>query len=203
MTDAPVHPNWIPDSNRWGLPTPPSWFLQRLFDFDPLLVLVPSRKKVKKERPAYLLCRHRQYSAGLGDVAMMDNKHPDTNMCVALGVVPIAPLRFKQNQTNFTQQGLESLLADLRSRDTWAVTGGPMGNADALVDAIEDAENREKQKQHRNLWDSFYHRGRDAYRSLTARVGRRNKRASDFHGVARTPTSTPRTSQRVTLTDAT
>lgn len=179
--------NWIADQNRWNLPEPPPWFLKRLWDFDAMLVLVPSRQLVVGESPAYLLCRRRQHSAGLGDVALLDNKHPDTNMCYAHGVVPIGPLRFKAGVTTFTQGGCDALLAELRARDTWAVTGGHDGDADKLVDQIEYEEKRADDKQRQGLRDMFYHRARDAYRSLKARTGQRNKRASDFHGVARTP----------------
>ena len=181
--------NFIADVNTWKLPEPPEWFLKRLYDFDPLLLLVPSRVKVTGESPAYLLCRRRQHTAGLGDVAMLDNKHPDTNMCYGLGVIPIAPLRFKKNANQFTEAGCESLLRELRERDTWALSGGATGNADAVVDHVEAQEQLQTQAQQRALRDSFYYRARDAYRSLKARTGQRNKRASDFHGVAQ---STPR-----------
>jgi len=179
--------NWVADTNKWKLPEPPEWFLKRLFDFDPMLVLVPSRVKAKGSTPAYLLTRRRQHSAGLGDVAMLDNKHPDTNMCYALGVVPIAPLRFNRNVNTFTEAACQSLIADLKARDVWAVTGGPTGNADKLVDIIEAQEEAVKVAERKSLKDRFYHMGRDAYRSLKARTGQRNKRASDFHGVAPTP----------------
>lgn len=185
--------NWIPDTNRFKLPTPPAWFLQRLWDFDPILVLIPSRVSVKGATPAYLLCRRRQHSRGLGDVAMLDNKHPDTNMCYVHGLVPIAPLRFNNGATTFTEAGCNSLLAELRARDTWAVTGGHDGDADVLVDKIEAAERAQATRERQSLRDMFYHRARDAYRSLKARTGQRNKRASDFHGVARQP----RTGQRI------
>lgn len=189
--------NWIADKNRYNLPTPPGWFLQSLFDFDNQLVLIPSRKKVKGERPAYLLCRRRLRSSGLGDVAMLDNMHPDTNMCYAHGVVPIAPLRFKANQVGFTRGGLNSLLTDLRSRDSWALTGGPDGDADATWKAVEAQEQSIEARERHNLRDMFYHRARDAWRSLKARTGQRNKRASDFHGVA----PNPKPSGGVILTD--
>jgi hypothetical protein len=189
--------NFIADVNKWKLPEPPEWFLKRLYDFDPMLVLVPSRVKALGESPAYLLCRRRQHSAGLGDVAMLDNKHPDTNMCYGLGVVPIAPLRFKKNVNQFTEAACESLLKELRARDTWAQADAA-GGVDALVDRIEAQEDAAKRAQSAAIRDSFYHRARDAYRSLKARTGQRTKRASDFHGAA----PKPQPKQRVILTDA-
>ena len=202
--------NYIPDSNRFRLPEPPAWFLQGLYEFDPRLVIVPSRIKVKKEQPAYLLCMRRQYSAGLGDVAMLDNKHPDTNMCYAHGLLPIAPLRFKKGVKTFTQGGLNSLIADLKSRNTWALSGGPTGDTDKIWKDVEYAEEQAEQKRKTGLRDMFYHMARDAYRSLKARTGQRNRRASDYHGIARpqrnklpaSPMPKPPSGQRVILTDA-
>lgn len=190
--------NWIADDNPFNLPAPPEWFLKRLFDFDAQLVLIPSRREVLGVPPAYLLCRRRLYSANAGDVLMLDNKNPDTNMCFVHSVLPIAPLRFNNGATTFTETGCDSLLTELRSRDTWALTKAGGGNEDAAWEAVEAAEAAQKQKQRTNLREDFYHKARDAYRSLKARTGQRNKRASDTR-VAPTPPQP----QRVTLTDAT
>lgn len=188
--------NWIADRNTFKLEEPPAWFMQGLYDFDHLLALVPSRVKAE-----YLLVRRRQLTAGLGDVAMLDNKSPDTYMCYSHGVLPIAPLRWKDNSARmWTQAALESLLTELRGRDAWALGGGPNGNPDAAWQAVEYAETLQERKEKTALKDKFYQLGRDAYRSLKARTGQRNKRASDYHGVARTQ---PKRSQGVILTDAT
>ena len=194
-----AHVNYVEDVNRWHLPTPPAWFLARLFDFDPDLMLVPSRTLIVGERPAYLLCRRRRRSAGFGDVAMLDNKHPYTNMCYTLGVVPIGPLRFKEGVNTFTQQGLVSLLDELRGRDNWRVTGGDLSKGEMLADMVEAQECKDEQAQRASFKDAIAHMARDAYRSLKARTGQRNKRASDYHGVARAPRPTK---QPVILTDA-
>lgn len=185
--------NWIGDRNTFRLEEPPAWFMQALWDFDHQLVILPSRKKAE-----YLLARRRQLTAGMGDVALMDNKAPDTYMCYTHGVIPIAPLRWKDNSTRmWTQAALDSLLTELRGRDAWALGAGPDGNPDAAWQAVEAAEARQKQKDHRALREKFYQLGRDAYRSLQARTGQRNKRASDHHGVARNTQT-----ERVILTDA-
>lgn len=199
-----IHAGWIADRNRFGLEKPPDWFLTGLLEYDEQLVIIPSQK-----RRQYLLCRRRKLTAGLGDVAMLDNKHPDTNMCYAHGVLPIAPLRWKKTQTDagmFTQQNLTSLIATLRERDAWlkaeqlGVGGGPnlkAGHEYAVADDVDLFDEEQERRQDKQLRDNFYHMGRDAWRSLQARMGWRNKRASDFHGVAR-----PQTSGGVILTDA-
>lgn len=185
--------NWIADTNSFKLEEPPSWFMQALYDFDHQLVLLPSRKKAE-----YLLARRRSLTAGMGDVAMLDNKAPDTYMCYTHGVIPIAPLRWKDNTAKvWSQTALDSLLAELRSRDAWALGGGPGGDPDAAWKAVEHTEALQERKEKRALREHFYHLGRDAYRSLKARTGQRNKRASDYHGVAR-----DKQTGRVILTDA-
>ncbi len=193
---AEVHTGWIEDRNPFKLERPPDWFLTGLVGYDAQLVLIPSRFKQQ-----YLLCRRRQFTAGLGDVAMMDNKNPDTNMCYAYHVLPIAPLRWEKSKSNtgmFTQQNLESLIETLKERDAWAVRE-TLGSKEeyAVADAWMQSERDREKRQDAALHEKFYHMGRDAWRSLTARVGSRNKRASDFHGVAAPPKE-----QRVILTDA-
>ncbi len=192
--------NYIADRNRFNLSTPPDWWLSKLSDFDHMLVIVPSRRDRK-----YLLCRRRQYSAGLGDVAMVGNAHPDTNMCHGYGIVPIAPLKFRTKTPAWTQKTLDSLIAELKLRDTWAVTGGPAHLAPnpewaekKLVDHLEDHDKAVATKDRADLRDMFYHRARDAWKSLQARAGWRNKRASDYHGTAPKPQPlTPRPGQRI------
>ena len=190
--------NWIPDTNRWNLEAPPAGFLVELQNFDSELVVIPSRFK-----RGYLLTRRRGYTAGLGDVAMVDNRHPDTNMMYQHGLLPVASLNFSGTWTTAT------LFAQLRARDTWAITGGPTSTLrdageklERLAGVMDAADQKIEHKRRADLKSDFYHRGRDAWRSMMARVGRRNKRASDYHGVARETPAKPHPEQRVILTDA-
>ena len=170
-----VNSAWIADTNRFGLPKPPPWFLTALTAYDDQLAIIPGRK----ER-GYYLVRRRQHSAGLGDVAMIDNSHPDTNMFVVHGVLPIGELVFKGGAVTWTQKSVQDLIAELKRRDNWAATGGPDGDAvKKICEPLEYEEARAKAKRRATLWDDFHHRGRDAWRSLQARTGSRNKRATD------------------------
>lgn len=150
-------PNWIADINPFNLSEPPAWWLAKLYDFDHMLVLIPSRKQSK-----YMLARRRQLTAGIGDVAMLDNKNPDTLMLYSHQAVPVGYLNFSGNWT------IDSLLADLKARDVWA-----HGGADKVIAIVEDAEADAEIKRHRELRDNMDHRARDAYRSLKARTGQR------------------------------
>jgi hypothetical protein len=133
---------------------------------------------------------------------MMDNQHPDTNMLYQYQLMPVSHLNFSGVWAT------ETLFAQLRARDTWAITGGPTSQIrdageklEQLARVMDDAERADERKEREGLKDKFYHMGRDAWRSMQARIGTRNKRASDYHGVAR---STPVKTQQapVTLTDA-
>lgn len=184
-TQPQLPANWIADRNPNKLPTPPAWALKKLWDFDHLLVLVPSRNKpVLGERPQYLLCRRAVMSAGLGKEALMENQHPDTWMCQEHSLVPIAPLRWKSGETTWRERDVDLFIAELKARDTWAISGGPNGDADKVVDHIEAMERHAEEVQRASIRDMFFHRGRDAWRSMQARIGARNHRASDYHGHA-------------------
>lgn len=154
--------NWISDNSK--MPMPPVWWLRQLYDFDSQLVLIPSR-----QRPgAYVLARRPQHSRGLDPVVrwMQNDKASipgDTMLCHEYKVVPVC-LIYKQSDG----WSIDNILNDLRSRDTWAA-----GGANAFVDQIEDQEAAEEKKAQRSLWENMYQRGKDAYRSYTARTGSR------------------------------
>jgi len=182
-----VAANYVEGDNPFHLSAPPEWWLQRLYDFDHLLVVFPSRHSRQ-----YILARRRLHSAGLGDVAMLDNKHPDTNFCYIHGLVPLnMPLRVK-GLNPWTENSIADVTAALRRRDTWQYTGGPQAADDkayaaADVVAADDAKDHSKIRAENR--DNIYHRARDAWRSMLARMGSRNRRASDYHGVARPASS--------------
>lgn len=177
--------NYIEGENPFGLGAPPDWWLQRLFDFDHMLVMFPSKRTRQ-----YILARRRLHSVGIGDVAMLDNKHPDTNFCYMHGLVPInMPLRVAPGAVSpWTEASSADVLTALRLRDTWAFTGGANakdGKEYAAADAVAEDDEKARRALKRNTRDMFYHRARDAWRSMMARIGSRSKRASDYHGVAR------------------
>lgn len=183
--------NYIERENPAGLKSPPDWWLARLRDFDHMLVLFPSAMPVPKDvayTGKYILARRRLYSAGLGDVAMLDNKHPDTNFCYAHALVPLnMPLTVKGTNP-WTENSIADVLDFLRSRDTWRYTGGGDATGEkqyAADDQLAKVEAVEVRKERVTFKDNIRHRAKDAWRSLLARVGSRNKRASEYHGVAR------------------
>jgi hypothetical protein len=142
---------------------PPTYWLQRLFDFDNMLVVFPSFV-----RPyAYVLARRRQRSAGLTDKAIDSTlTHPDTKAALARGLVPVT-LIFRTGTT----WSIDNILASLRARDVWA-HGGP----DKFADTLDAADERDKQKIKADIRDDMWTRSGDAWRSYQARTGQRNHR---------------------------
>jgi len=189
--------NWNGDINPFHMEQPPEWWLQGLYDFDHQLVIIPSQMKAQ-----YLLTRRRSLTQVSEDVILHENKSLDTTFCVRHRLIPIAPLKWKTGAgRTFTQLNLDSLLSNLRARDSWALTKATATeDPDAAWKAVEAQERAVEKMERSALRDKFYHMGRDAYRSMKARTGQRNKRASDYHGVAATPQ--PQAEQRVVLTDA-
>lgn len=148
--------NFIPDNER--VAAPPAYVLQRLFDFDAMLVLLPSRLVPF----AYIIARRRQYSAGYTDKALDSTiDQPDTKLCMAHGLVPVS-LMYKIGPT----WNIDPVLASLKARDTWAVGGGD--KAADLMDA-EDAKVEAANKK--LVRDDMWNRSGDAYRSYKARTG--------------------------------
>ena len=105
---------YIADNPR--METPPEWFLQRLFDYDSQLVLLPSRYKPY----AYVIARRSRLGRrGLTGNAIADTiTQPDTLMCMLYGCVPVC-LMFKHGP----QWAVDGVLAKLKARDLWAAGG--------------------------------------------------------------------------------
>ncbi len=151
--------NYIADNER--MEAPPPYFLQRLFDFDNMLVLIPSRHVPF----AYVVARRRQFSKGLSDKAIQGSiQQPDTLMCLHYGVVPVC-LMFKTGPS----WSPDGLLRDLAARDLWA-----HGGADKVADMLEEQEAAEKEKIRQATRDDIWNRSGAAWESYKARTGQNN-----------------------------
>jgi len=184
--------NFILDNVR--MEVPPLYVLQRLFDFDNMLVLVPSRNVPF----AYVIARRKQFSRGLSDKALEGTiRQPDTLMCLHYGLVPVC-LMYKTGPS----WDIEEVIRSLAARDMWA-HGGPDKVAD-LLEAQEEAEQARIKKQNR---DSIWERSGDGWRSYQARTGASSIKFSDNYKsrqerrtVETAPSSSTVASGLVTLT---
>src|SRR5207237_219371 len=100
---------WIADNEN--APQPPEYFRQRIYDYDAMLVLMPSR-----DTPgAYVLARRKQFTPGLTDAALSGvYTKADTRMCILNGAVPVCMMHHSG-----TGWDPEPLIAKLMARDTW------------------------------------------------------------------------------------
>lgn len=165
MSTAPLR-NWNPDGR--SIDAPPAYFLQRLYDFDAELVLMPSR-----EQPgAYVLGRRKQWGPGLTQAAVdAVYTKADTKMAILAGCVPVCMV-FKPVSGNWIPDGLIRTLA---ARDLWA-----HGGADKVADMLEAQEDAADKANKKAIRDSIYERSGDAWRSYQARTGQSSIKFKDM-----------------------
>jgi hypothetical protein len=168
--------NFIPDNVR--METPPPYFLQRLSDFDNMLVLMPSRRVPF----AYVIARRRQYSPGLSQKALESTiDQPDTVMCLKHNCVPVC-LMYKTGPT----WDIDAIIRTLAARDIWA-----HGGADKVADMLEVQEAQAKADNRAAIRDDIYNRSGDGWRSYQARTGQSNHLFHDRHDQPRSGQRTP------------
>lgn len=166
--------NWIEEAtNRFKAPKPPAWFLKALWDQDAMLVILPSRV-----RQAYVLARRRDKT--YANAPMMVAAHNDLLRKTRGGDGDLLAthnlLMVDYIVGNIHGTWSPAIIADLKSRDTWAAGGG-----DKHADKLDEADRKAAEKRRTDLSSDMEHRARDAWRSLQARTGQRNQHANEGH----------------------
>lgn len=160
--------NYIPDNER--MEVPPAYFLQRMYDQDAMLVLMPSRRVPF----AYVIARRKQFTQGLTEKAIDDQfgGNPDTKMCIMHGCVPVCLMYRTQGTGSWNP---DPIIATLQARDLWA-----HGGADKVADMLEEQEARAREKIRQQTRDDLWNRSGDAWRSYQHRTGQSTIRTKDF-----------------------
>ncbi len=150
--------NYIPDNPR--METPPAYWLQRLYDYDAELVVLPSR-----QRPyAYVLARRVRLAKPMTAQALLHiYTQLDTRMCMSLGLVPVSLIY----RTGLTWS-IDNIIADLKSRDIWA-----HGGADKTADLMDATEEKADEGRKKALRDDMWMRSGMAWSSYQRRTGQR------------------------------
>lgn len=166
--------NYIADINRYHLPKPPAWWLQRMWDQDAALVVIPSRT-----RRVYLLTRRREMSLRvpfIQEKAIADSlrKHKgvaysDSDMLLGHKLIGVDVI-----SGNYSGNWPEWLLLELKDRDMWSA-----GGADAYIAKIEAQEEQVRLDKRAAFVDDIESRARDSWRSYQARTGQRNHTAKN------------------------
>lgn len=148
--------NYLNDNVR--MEVPPAYVLQRLYDFDNQLVLMPSRLVPF----AYVLARRRRLSAGLSDKALESTiTQPDTKLCMQHGLIPVV-LVYKTGPV----WDIDSVIRSLKARDTWAFK-----SPDAVADLLDEQDAAAEAKTRQQIRDDLRTRSGEAYRAYKARTG--------------------------------
>lgn len=166
---------WVGDNPN--AEQPPPYFLQRLYDFDAMLVLMPSR-----DQPgAYVLGRRKQFGPGITEQALdAVYTKADTKMCILNGAVPVCMV-FKPVNGSWSP---DPLIQTLKARDLWA-----HGGAEKVADMLEAQEAAEKAATQKAIRDDLYNRSGDGWRSYQARTGQSTIKFNDNY-----PTKSPKES---------
>lgn len=110
--------NYIVDTNPFNLAGPPVWWLQKLWEFDNSLVVIPSRQGFY-----YRLAQRRKLRLPEHIVNEALWKHSDTKMLAAHGLVPVTTLLATANW------GDPYMFVELANRAPWRQGGAAAVNA--------------------------------------------------------------------------
>ena len=144
---------------------PPTYWLQRLYDFDQELVVFPSIQIPF----AYCLARRAKRTGGMNQKVFSTGATPDTKFCLEHKLLPISII-YRHSSASWS---IDNILAELRRRDTWAAGGG-----DAYADQCDAADAEAQRKLKAGIRDDMWQRSGDAWRSYQARTGQRSKLSS-------------------------
>jgi len=147
--------NYYPDVNRFHLAGPPVWFLAKLWEFDPSLVIVPSRQGF-----CYRLAQRRMLTLAEHVVNDALFKDSDTQMLASYSLIPVTSILATCNWSN------PYLFVELANRAPWRQGGADAVNArlDAH-DADVDAQKRDATDQHLSSLST------DAWQQYRNRIG--------------------------------
>jgi hypothetical protein len=148
-------PNYIVDVNRFKLAGPPKWFLRALWEFDPSLVIVPSRQDC-----VYRLAQRRKLS--LPDHIVNDSlfKESDTKMLASYGLIPVTSILS-------TATWSPILIEELRRRASWR----QFKSAEDAANAVEAQEAAEELKKQEALDEMLHGVSKDAWQMYRKKIG--------------------------------
>lgn len=110
--------NFIPDTNRFHLSGPPKWFLAQLWEFDPSLVIVPSRQGFY-----YRLAQRRKLQLPEHIINEALFNESDTKMLAGYSLVPVTTIVATCNWSN------PLIFHELAQRAPWRMGGADKVNA--------------------------------------------------------------------------
>lgn len=123
--------NYIVDHNKFKLAGPPSWWLRKLADFDPSLVVVPSRQDC-----VYRLAQKRRLNLPEHITNDVLFKESDTQMLASYSLVPVTTILATANWSN------PYMFVELENRAPHR-----LGGAEKVINDIEGRELQEEMRK--------------------------------------------------------
>lgn len=150
--------NYIVDENRFHLAGPPMWWLQKLWDFDSSLVVIPSRQQY-----VYRLAQRRKLQLPEGIVNEALLKENDSRMLASYGLIPVTTILPTANWSN------PYLFVELANRAPHRLGGADKVNA--MLEAQDAQAEIAKQQQ---TEEHLRYLGKDAWGLYNKKIGTRS-----------------------------
>ena len=150
--------NYIPDVNRFALAGPPRWFQQQLLEYDPSLVIVPSRQGF-----FYRLTQRRPLQLKESIVNDVLKEQADTRMLAAYGLVPVTTILATVRWDN------PLIFADLTMKAPWR-----MGGAEKYEKLLLQRERQEALAKRAEQHDRLDYLAKDAWKFYNKQIGTRS-----------------------------
>lgn len=149
--------NYLPDTNRFHLAGPPIWWLRKLHEFDPSLVVVPSRQTC-----VYRLAQRRrlQLTESIVNDALFNSS--DTRMLASYSLVPVTTIIATANWSN------PLMFQELSDRAPWR-----NGGAEKVTQRLNEMEAEQEQKRLLAIDAHNTDRAKDGWKLYQAKTGQR------------------------------
>jgi hypothetical protein len=141
-------PNWLGDQNPWLMPTPPAWWLRRLWDRDDQLRVLPGLTQ-----PCYRIARVSRVMRAIAPALGNDS---ETGRMCREGVVPVVTLKPGVTWNH-------DFFAWLDAGDLWAIPNAP--------EHVEALEQQAEEKRDAAATDELDQRSVSAHDALKWRTG--------------------------------
>jgi len=158
--------NYIVERNPFKLAGPPKWWLSKLFEFDPSLVVMPSGQGFY-----YRLCQRRRPSLTQKLVNDLLFNESDTKMLASKGLIPVTTILSTANWDN------PLMWKDLAERAPWR-----NGGADKINKKLEDDEFASDMKKRKATEQNIVDRAKDGWKQYKGMTGQTISMANPNRG---------------------
>lgn len=147
--------NYITDLNKYSLAGPPRWWLSKLWDFDPSLVVVPSRQEC-----VYRLAQRRKLNLKEGIINDALFQQSDTQMLASYSLIPVTTILATANWSN------PYLFQELANRAPWR-----QGGAEKVINDVEAAERKESEAKAATTDEHITFLAKDSWKYYRTKIG--------------------------------